>query len=104
MIRLTTPTHSFSVPFDPEDMREILLTYTQNGRFVLERRKAELSFGSDEQGHTVYHRLTQEETGRFRAGEPVRIQLRALTGAGDALASDPVTVQVEDVLNDEVLT
>lgn len=103
MIRATTPTHRFTVPFDPSEMKELLLSYAQHGRVVLERRKGELSFSTEEGEYLLSHRLTQAETSRFRAEEPVLIQLRVLSQAGDALASDPVTIRVEDVLNDEVL-
>lgn len=104
MIRATTPTHKFTVPFDPEQTREILLTYAQRGKIVLERRKEELSFTEENEEHVITTRMTQEETALFQAGFPVEIQMRVLSAAEDALASDKITVRVEDVLNDEVLT
>lgn len=104
MIRGTTPTHRFALPFDPAEMKELLLTYAQDGAIVLERRGEELSFSGRDGDWAVSHRLTQSESGLFRPGEPVRIQLRVLTQNDEALASEIVTVRVEDVLNDEVLT
>lgn len=103
MIRATTPTHKFTVPFDPEEMQELLLTYSQLGRRILERRKEELTFSEEDEEHIISHLLGQVETARFRPGAPVQIQLRALTAAGEAMASQIVTARVEDVLNDEVL-
>ena len=47
--------------------------------------------------------LTQEETKLFKSRYPVKIQLRALTETGDALATDEYEVKVKDVINDEVL-
>lgn len=53
----------------------------------------------------AYFRLTQEETKKFKAtpGAQVRVQVRVLTYAGEALASDKKIITVQDVLNDEVL-
>lgn len=112
MIRVTTPKHTFTFgTTNPEtEYKTILITYAQNGENVLEKGKDDLTFDTETVGgETTYvgwFRLTQEETKGFSAkpGATVTIQVRALTQADEALASDKWSVRVTDVLNDEVLT
>ena len=111
MIRATTPKHTFIFEQNPEEsFDKILITYAQNGEIVMEKTKDDLEFGTgtDCEGNEVYTaslRLTQEETRQFSAKprNMVDIQVRALTYAGEALASDKKSISVLDVLNDEVL-
>ena len=111
MIRATTPKHIFIFETDPSEYARILVTYTQGDEIIMEKGKDDLII---EQGQNpcslepewqAWCRLTQEETNKFAAnpGKPVRVQVRALTTSGEALASDKKTIQVQDVLNDEVL-
>ena len=112
MIRATTPKHMFTFDVNPEEtFSEILITYAQNGKIVLEKHKSDLSFEKCDcfGGKAVYTavvRLTQEETNMFAANPKgiVSVQVRALTEDGDALASDIEQISVQNVLNDEVLT
>ena len=115
MIRATTPVHTFIFPLDPETaFDEILITYAQDDRVVLNKRKADLTFAAegepDAPVYTASLRLTQEETALFHpnrfgaAGGNVRVQIRALDPDGHALASQIETLPLSDVLNDEVLT
>lgn len=105
MVRATTPTHIFTVPFDPAQMRTMLLTYSQRrGRAILERGRDELTFGKDENGYFISTKLTQAETARFSPELPANIQLRVVNQEGEAMASNIIVVPVEDVLNAEVLT
>lgn len=103
MFRATTPLHKFVFDLDPELFKEILITYAQNGRIIVEKRKEDLSFEpADNDCYQASVKLTQAEANRFRAGE-VNIQIRVLTLGGDALACEIKTIPVKDVLNDEVL-
>ena len=112
MSRATTPTHYFVIPIDPETCKEILVTYKQRGEIVLEKHKEDFSFSTDDSGgepkYVCYYKLTQEETNLFSKGEKMteraKVQMRILTNAGDALASQNVEISISDVLNDEVLT
>ena len=114
MIRATTPKHIFLFePYtDPADFAKILITYTQGDKIVLEKTKDDLTMetiideGTNELlGYKAWFRMTQEETKLFQAnsGKNVKVQVRALTVEGEALASDKRIVTVQDVLNDEVL-
>ena len=99
MIRGTTPTHQFVVPFDTSVLSEVLITYAQDNKLVLTKNIKDCTIEQD----VISVTLTQEETLRFDSDHHVKIQLRALTTGGDALASQIITRSVGDVLNDEVL-
>ena len=107
MIRLTTPTHSFTFDSDPSLYARILITYKQGSRIVLNKEKEDLTVEEKQEGgETVWvasFRLTQEETKGFSANGAVKIQVRALAEDGTAFASEKYSLPVEDVLNDEVL-
>ena len=108
MIRLTTPIHSFLFDTDPSVYERILITYAQGNRIVLEKEKDDLTIEqeptTDGTVWSASFRLTQEETKAFSPNSAVKIQIRVLTEAGEALASEQIRVLVSDVLNDEVLT
>jgi hypothetical protein len=101
MIRATTPRHIFGLEFPYEgNVKKILITYKQGEEIVVEKTEKDVSVENEKD---VVVNLTQEETNRFLGGKPVEIQLRVLTEGNDALASDPILLMVENVLNDEVL-
>lgn len=112
MIRATTPKHSFTFDVNPEEtFSEILITYAQNGKIVLEKHKSDLTFEAcdcfgGKPVYTAFVKLTQEETKLFAANPKgvVDIQVRAITPNGEALASEIERISVQNVLNDEVLT
>ena len=101
MIRATTPTHVFTFPYDisPAECTRILITYAQGRQIMLEFEKDELTID----GQNVSHKFTQEEANVFSAMKKAEIQIRILMDGGEALASNVITVKVDDVLNDEVL-
>lgn len=99
MIRATTPTHRFTLPFNySQYVKKILITYSQKGNIVLEKNENDVQID----GNIVSYKLTQEETKLFSNGD-VRVQVRVLTIDNDALASKEQTVHIDNVLNDEVL-
>ncbi len=100
MRRLTTPEHRFTLPYPVTEFKRVLITYSQGGRNILNKTLED----AETDGNTVIIRLTQEETKLFTADSDVSIQVRVLTGGGDALASSAMRMAVFDVLNDEVLT
>lgn len=114
MYRGTTPTHKFCFgTTDPNDFKDILITYVQNDTIVLEKRKEDLVITSEEitsgeETVTHYHAtitLTQEEANAF-SRDPVgtvSVQVRAIDFDGNVMASNKMHFSVLDVLNDEVL-
>lgn len=106
MYRATTPRHTFVFNVNPEEtFQKILVTYAQDNEIVLEKGKEDLTFttsGASEYEATLT--LTQEETKLFNNKSSVKVQVRVLTYNGEAAASTKMTIPVNDVLNDEVLT
>ena len=110
MIRATTPKHTFIFDEDPSLYSRILITYAQGNQVVMEKNKDDLTIETvitpcETTEYHAWFRLTQDETKAFQAtpGNQVKVQVRVLTPAGEALASDKKTISVQDVLNDEVL-
>lgn len=100
MIRTTTPTHTFTFPFDPADASEMWITYTQNGDIKLEKHLEDLIISSVEK--TVSFTLTQEETKSFVDYAPVFLQVKCRIGE-TVMASVIYTLSVEAVLNDTLM-
>ena len=98
MRRLTTPTHTFTLPFDASVVDKFLLTYVQNDIIVLEKTGADVSV--DGNVWSVY--LTQSETKKFKPGV-AHCQVRVLTKDGQAVASEVMTFAVTHVFNDDIL-
>ena len=97
MKRGTTPTHTFTLPFDVSMVEKARVLYSQNDELKLSKTDCVLD------GNTVTVRLTQEDTFKLECGKFVDIQLRVLTPDGDALNSDIIRVSVERCLENEVL-
>lgn len=100
MIRGTTPTHVFRFPFDTGLLKDLRITYAQNGETVVERSLTDC----DLNGNELSFILTQEETLRFSDDVRVERQIRALKTNGKVFATDVEYMSVARVLNEEVLT
>lgn len=100
MRRGTTPTLVFTVEpvLDLSTLAEAWLTIYQAGE-VATKTLPDLT--QTENGFSVT--LTQEETLRLCAGAGCRIQLRAATGQGAALASNILRVPVGGILKDGII-
>lgn len=105
MYRVTTPTHTFTLPIETATCTEILVTYRQ-GKTIINKHyeNGTLPAGMTLDGNNVVIRLTQEETKRFDGEEMAFVQVRVLTTAEDAFASQVFSVFINDVLNEEILT
>lgn len=108
MIRATTPIHKFIFEkINPETFKVLNIYYSQQGVELLKKEKTDCVFSSveteDGEIYMASITLTQEETKLFKSRYPVKIQLRALTETGHAIATDEYEVKVKDVINDEVL-
>ena len=115
MYRASTPTHTFCFGIvNPENFKEILISYSQNNQIILEKKKQDLVITSEDiekEGQTETHylgtlKLTQEETKLFSITREniVTIQVRALDYFGNAPVSKLMKVPLLDVQNDEVLS
>lgn len=99
MIRGTTPTHFFNLPFDTEIIDKVKVIYAQNDNVMLTKEKESCAC----EGNVIKVRLSQEDTFKFDCKKLVQIQLRILTNGGDVLASTIQLVEVEKCLESEII-
>lgn len=99
MIRGTTPTHSFTIPFETNLIKEVRVIYSQRGNIILEKKTEDCIL----EGKQIVVHLTQEETFSFSHTLPVELQVRVLTIEGTALACTIKQIDVDKVLSEEVL-
>lgn len=99
MMRGTTPTHIFTLPFEANLLSNIRIIYTQGDEQVFVKEVKDCNID----GNTVTVRLTQEETFLFDCKKYVEIQVRALTHGGDVLNSNIMKESVERCLDNEVI-
>lgn len=99
MIRGTTPTHIFNLPFSADLVAAARVIYKQGQKEIL--RKETEDFTKD--GKSLRTTLTQEDTLLFDCKLNVKIQLRVKTTDGAVLATKPRLVTVEECLDGEVL-
>lgn len=99
MKRVTTPKLCFTIPFDKSFVKRIRLTFKQNDKIVLIKEDEQLQW--DDKG--IFIKLTQKETKSFSAAALLRAEIHILTIDNDSIKSDPISIRVEEVLNEEVL-
>lgn len=99
MIRGTTPTHIFRLPFDTSLIDEVRIIYSQNDEQILVKETVDCNLD----GNTISVTLTQEDTFKFDCKKCVQIQVRVLTARGEALASKIKHIDVEKCLDNEVI-
>ena len=94
-----TPTHTFNVSIDTSLIKEVKITYSQDGKALLSKRTGDCQIEAGK----ILTRLSQEDTFLFDGSKFVNIQIRVLTHEGDVLPSKVITVSVAECLDDEVL-
>lgn len=99
MIRGTTPKLEFEIPFPTDAIKGIFVSFQQNGKVVIEKAIHECEVKDNQIGC----QLTQEDTLKLQSGEAVKIQLRVLTNHDEALASNIISLRVEEILKDGVI-
>lgn len=99
MIRGTTPTLEFTLPFEVETLSALYVTFKQAGRTVAERTLQECRY----EGKVLLVELSQDETLAFTAGQQVDMQIRVKFTSGKALASEIMTTSVQPVLKGGVI-
>lgn len=100
MIRGTTPKHLFSeLPFAADDVKQIWITYFQNGKDVLTKdiTSVELTDDPESETSTAAVQLSQQDTLLFTGGSAT-IQLRVLLNDDTALASNEVVIDVGRII------
>lgn len=99
MIRGTTPTLEFELPFEVSSLKSAFVTLSQSGQIIVNRELTECSYDTK----ILEVKLTQKETLAFTTNDPIQIQIRVLDRNGNALASEIWTDYVEDVLYEGIL-
>lgn len=106
IIRGTTPTLYFTLPFDTELLEELYVTIVQNEEVIIDKPMDECECN----GAEVIVKLTQEETLKLESaccvGEmhpTAEIQIRVKTKEGEALASDIKRERIYRILKDGVI-
>ena len=99
MIQGSTPTHTFTLPIDVTDVKEVRILYGQNNTLVFKKLTEDCVL-TDKQ---ISVTLTQEDTFQFDEDEPVQIQVRVLTTDNKSLVSPIAKVSINQCLDDEVL-
>lgn len=99
MIRGTTPTLEFLLPFDTSEIAEAFVTLSQNGVVILDKALNDCKC----QERKISVRLTQEDTLKLSCDCKTDIQVRIRSKAGDALASDITRVSTDRILKDGVI-
>lgn len=93
--RYTTPTHTFTFPFDSSTITALSLVYEQADRILIEKTLSDVTLGKN----SISVTLTEGETSLFKAIYPVHIQLRVGIGSS-RLNSGVITCSIEDVLKE----
>lgn len=99
MIRGTTPTLEFELPFETSLLSTAYITLAQNQKVVLEKGLTDCNCGK----RVLSVRLKQEDTLKLQCDCKTEIQVRAKTLEGDSLASDIFVVDTERILKDGVI-
>lgn len=98
IIRATTPSFIFKLPFDTSTVKELLITFSQCGRKILNKKDADVVFDEDK----IKFVLTQNETNLFNKG-PAQIQCRVTKTNNGVYASSVIDCVVMEVLNDSIM-
>ena len=99
MYRGTTPTITFTLPFDCGNITMLNLCFAQRGEIILEKDL----YACEISGNTLQVELTEEDTLRFEANNAmVEMQLRI--GCGETrLASDIMRMSVKQIIKEGCL-
>lgn len=94
LIRGTTPTLAFKLPFQADLLTEAWITLAQNKCEILTKELSDCTVQDD----IISVKLTQAETMMLCANDMTQIQIRALTEDGNALASVVINVKTEAII------
>lgn len=98
MYRGTTPTYKFALPFEASEIELLNIAMAQNDEVKISKSKTDCTLS----GNSVTVTLTEAETLALEVGT-LSMQLRIGIGT-TRLASNIVTVPVEDILQEGALS
>lgn len=94
----TTPSYSWTLPFDSSNIATLKITFKQEDNIVLVKRMSDCKLNGKQLSVT----LTQEETFLFKDGAAV-VQVRGLDKDGHAFGTVPKKIGIVECNDDEVL-
>jgi hypothetical protein len=94
-----TPKHEFELPIHTSLLNDLLITYSQMGIIILEKRINDCSA----EGNVVSLELSQEDTLKFDEHIAIEIQLKIKTLGGEVIPSDIIVDTPSRCLNKVVL-
>lgn len=104
MQRATTPTHTFTLPMNVDELKEIQVTYKQGETSLVKHyQDGILPSGMSLNENTVSIRLTQVETKLFTEKRSTLAQVRVLTLTNIAMASQKFKIKIDSLLNEDIL-
>ena len=95
----TTPTHTFTLPFEKELVADLRISYSQDKKVILTKKLSDVEIVDNDINVT----LTQEETFQFKSKKMAIVQLKIKTVDGQVFNSDPIIMRVEIALDNEVI-
>lgn len=98
MKRGTTPTLTFELPFESNQIKNLNIAFSQKKDMKFSKEKDDCELSENQ----VKVKLTQSDTLSLDKGS-VNIQMRVLTKDDNALASDIINVEVEDILKEGII-
>lgn len=98
MIRGTTPTHIFRLPFSVETPK-FTITYAQNDREIVKKTEEDC----DVNGNVIELTLSQEDTLLFDEKMAVQVQIKTLDFGGNVKASNVMITTAGKILDEEVI-
>lgn len=99
IIRGTTPTHEFEIPFDTSYIKDVVITYSQESNDDLVKYKTDCTFTENK----VIVKLTQEDTLSFDSTQRLSAEVKILAYNGEVVIGDKIYFAVIDTNNEEVL-
>jgi hypothetical protein len=98
MIRGTTPTHTWVLPFDASLLKEVSITYMQNEEIIVKKTEEDCTM----EGNKISITLTQEDTLKLEPKVRTTVQLKVMTQNKSVMATKPKSISVSDVQDKEV--
>lgn len=99
MIRGTTPTLEFELPFEASLCSDLYVTLVQNGEVIVDKSLTECTCS----GKITSVKLTQEDTLKLSDKYNTEIQVKIKTNDGDVIASDIFVVATGRILKEGVI-
>lgn len=96
IIRGTTPTLEFTIPFDTELIEEAFVTLSQNREVIIDKPLKDCECSENK----LSVQLTQDETLSLVCDCITEIQVRVKLKDGAAMASNIITVDTNRILKD----